>query len=131
MSAANILLLESDIDALNARAHADFHDDLRRGWHAQAVIAGVHQEKMKAAFEQARPLHNEALGQLSLVVDPWLYEEMRRQHGDDCWKDKGFRDQFARENPSADVRSRSRHTTILHPGLSPNVRTDQNPIHIP
>lgn len=109
---ASILLLPEDIDALQSQAAKDLHDDLRRGWHAKAVIAGVQQQRIAAAFAQAGPLHNEALGQLIGVVEPWIYEEMRRRHGEDCWRDQEFRRRFFRENPEAGIRSRSRKTMV-------------------
>lgn len=114
---SSILLLPQDIDALKSQACKDLHDDLRRGWHAKAVMAGVNQARMAAAFRQLDPVHNEALGQLVGVVDPWIYEEMRRRHGERCWRDPEFRKKFFALNPEAAIRSRSRKTALRVDGL--------------
>lgn len=118
----SILLLPEDVDALQSQAARNLHDDLRRGWHAKAVIAGVQQEKIATAFRQADPVHNEALGQLVGVVEPWIYEEMRRRHGERCWRDPDFRRAFFKVNPQAAIRSRSAKITLLMPGRKEPVK---------
>lgn len=113
----SILLPPEEQDVLLSRGHADLHDDLRRGWHVKSVLAVHRQERIAQAFQQAGPLHHEALGQLTMVVDPVIYEEMRREHGVDCWRDPDFRRRFAQLNPACRIRSKSRQTTLLMPGL--------------
>lgn len=113
----SILVMPEDVEALTSQAARDLQDDLRRGWHAKAVIAGVNQARLAKAFETAQPLHHEALGQLVGVVDPWVYEEMCRQFGRGCWRDPGFRRDFFKRNPEANIRSRSRKLSFRVDGL--------------
>lgn len=118
-----ILLPPEEQDVLLSRGFADLHDDLRRGWHVKSVLAVHRQARIAQAFQEAGPLHHEALGQLTMVVDPVIYEEMRREHGADCWRDKEFRDRFAKLNPECRIRSRSRHTRLAVNGLKRPVQT--------
>jgi hypothetical protein len=110
-----ILLPPEEKDQLLSRGHAALHEDLRRGWHVKSVLAVHRQARIAAAYQQAVPLHHAALGQLTMVVDPVIYEEMRREHGVDCWRDKDFRKRFASMNPECRIRSQSAKTTILRP----------------
>lgn len=77
------------------------------------MLALSTQARLAATFGELGPQHNEVLGQLTMVVDKALYQEMRRQYGDDCWKDKSFRRRFAADNPAANIRSKSRKTTVM------------------
>lgn len=112
---SGILLLPEDVEALGSVK--TLHDDLRRGWYAKSTIAGVRQAQLAKAFTAADPVHHEGLGQLIGVVEPWIYEEIRRQHGRDCWRDRTFRREFFAANPECAVRSRSRKTTFRVNGL--------------
>lgn len=123
----SILLLPEDVDALQSQASRDLHDDLRRGWHAKAVIAGVRQTQIATAFRQADPIHNEALGQLIGVVEPWIYEEMRRLHGERCWRDPEFKRMFFKMNPQAAIRSRSAKVSLRVQGLKGRTSNTQHP----
>lgn len=112
---ATILLPPEEQDILLSRSHAALHDDLRRGWHVKSVLAVHNQARIAAAFQDARPLHHETLGQLTMVVDPIIFEEMRREHGAEVWGDPDFRRRFASLNPECRIRSTSGKTTILRP----------------
>lgn len=109
----SLYLPPEDVEALCSKEHAAFHDDLRRGWHAKAMLAAHRQIQHAQLMQQLVPLHNEVLGQLTLVVDPVLYEEAKRLHGPECWRDKEFRRQIARDNPQMNIRSKSRRTTVV------------------
>lgn len=110
-----ILLPPEDLDQLQSREHAALHDDLRRGWHAKATLAAESQLRMAKLYQDLGPKHHPVFGQLTLVVDPVLYEEAKRLHGKDCWKDPDFRKSVARDNRQMAIRSRSGKTTILRP----------------
>ena len=135
-----LLLPPSDMEELQSPAHQALHDDLRRGWHAKTLMALSEQTRIAATFEELRPVHNEVLGQLTLVVDAHIYYEMRRREGADCWKDPAFRKRFAQDNPAANIRSKSRKTMLSVNGLrgtlsaassadarTPGILTPQNP----
>lgn len=112
---ATILLPPEEKDILLSRSRAALHDDLRRGWHVKSVLAVHRQARIAHAFQQAGPRHHESLGQLTMVVDPIIYEEMRREHGEEVWRDPDFRRRFASLNPECRIRSTSSSTTILRP----------------
>ena len=114
-----ILLPPEETEALCSPEHQALHNDLRRGWHAKTVMALAAQDKIAKVFQDLGPRHNETLGQLTMVVDPHIYYEMRRIYGRDCWKDKGFRRRFAKDNPSANIRSRSSRIQVGVNGLRP------------
>lgn len=101
------------------RGHQALHDDLRRGWHVKSVLAVENQRQLARAYEEAVPLHHPVFGQLTLVVDPRIYEEMRRKHGMDCWRDPAFRRRMAQLNPEMNIRSKSKGTTLMVNGLRP------------
>lgn len=112
---ATILLPPEEKEQLLSKGRADLHDDLRRGWHVKSVLAVHRQARIAAAFQEARPLHHPVFGQLTMVVDPVIYEEMRREHGETCWRDPDFRKRFAALNPECRIRSTSGKTTVLRP----------------
>ncbi|HEV8383758.1 MAG TPA: hypothetical protein VGQ11_02720 [Candidatus Acidoferrales bacterium] len=112
-----ILLPPEDLDILMSKGRQQLHDDLRRGWHVKSVIAIHSQARIKKAFDEAVPLHHPVFGQLTLVVDPVIYEEMRREHGEDCWRDPDFRRLMAKKNPEMDIRSKTKGTTVRIDGL--------------
>ena len=113
----DLVLPPDTIDMIMSKGRQMLHDDLRRGWHVKSVIAVHNQARLAKAFEEAVPLHHPVLGQLTLVVDPVIYEEMRREHGRDCWRDPDFRRRMAKLNPEMNVRSKSKNTTIRVDGL--------------
>lgn len=108
----SILLPPEELDALTSAGARALHEDLHRGWHAKHVLAVHRQARVAKAFEELGPLHHEVLGELTLVVDPVIYEEMCREYGRECWRDRGFRREFAVDNPECAVRSRARRATF-------------------
>jgi hypothetical protein len=118
-----ILLPPEDAEELTRPHHQALHDDLRRGWHAKTVCALATQARIAGVFGDLRPVHNEALGQLTLVVDPHIYYEMRRLEGPECWRDPAFRRRFAQDNPAANIRSKSRKIAVPVNGLRAGVCT--------
>lgn len=115
----SILLPPDELDTLTSAGRQALHDDLRRGWHVKHALAVWQQGLMAKAFQDAGPQHSEPFGQLTMVVDPVLYEAMRHEHGADCWRDPDFRRAFAKRNPECNIRSKSRHTTLRVDGLRP------------
>ncbi len=91
-------------------------EELRTGWHASMVTAELRQRRIKAASDRLAEARQsiDGLGQhtMSIDMDSYLYWD-RELPG--CWKDKGFRDEFAKANPHVRVQSTST-TTIVHPG---------------
>lgn len=110
-----LLLPPEDIEEMKSAGHAALHDDLRRGHHVKAVLAVHRQARIAKAFGEAGPRHHAVFGQLTMVVDPLVYEEMRREHGAEIWQDADFRKRFLSLNPEARIRSTSGKTTILRP----------------
>lgn len=120
----SLLLPPAELDALTSVGRQALHDDLRRGWHVKQAVGVFNQQRLAQAFEQAGPLHHPVFGQLTLVVDPVVYETMRHEHGEQCWRDPAFRRAFAKANPEANIRSKSGKTSLLVNGLrSAGVRT--------
>lgn len=122
----SILLPPEQLDGLLFKGLSALHDDLRRGWHAKSVLAVHRQARIAKAFQDARPLHHETLGQLTMVVDPVIFEEMRREHGADCWRDAEFRRRFAAMNPECRIRSKSKHTRVAVNGMRKSERGNRN-----
>ncbi len=113
----SLLLPPVELDTLTSAGRQSLHDDLRRGWHVKHALAVMRQDRIKTAFEEAGPQHSEPFGQLTMVVDPVLYEAMRHEHGAECWRDPDFRKAFERHNPQCSIRSRSRRMALRVDGL--------------
>jgi hypothetical protein len=83
-------------------------DDLRRGHHAQLVIAQKEQAAMAHELRTTEETFVEGLGQRTMSVHPTIYWEMVRRYGRDCWRDKGFRTAMMRDEPGIRAYARSR-----------------------
>jgi hypothetical protein len=93
-------------------------EDLRVGWHAKMVTSEMRQRRIKAASDRLAEARRsvEGLGQhtMSIDFDSYMYWD-RELPG--CWKDKAFREEFAKANPHVRVQSTST-TTVVNPGLA-------------
>jgi hypothetical protein len=112
------LLTDDERDRLLHRAEhdRDFQAELHAAWNLKRNLASAEAARMAAASQSLAIAHHEALGQLELVVPPWMASIARNTYGQECFTDAGFRRDFARDNPECNIRSRSATTTITHPG---------------
>jgi hypothetical protein len=85
-------------------------NELCRGWHAQEVLA--EQEQRQIAAQQGEHHTVNGLGQKVLSVTPIAFHYWGQRLGYQCWRDKGFRAEFLRDNPHARVRYTPRTASL-------------------
>jgi hypothetical protein len=85
-------------------------NEFRRGWHMTEVMAAIEQERIAAT--QPERTWCDGLGQMTLSIQADAFHYWGQRLGYKCWADKGFRREFARDNPAARVRSRARKTMV-------------------
>ena len=93
-------------------------EELRTGWHASMVNAEMRQRRIKAASDRLADARRtvEGIGQHTMSVDYDSYIFWNQQLPG-CWRDKGFREEFAKANPHTRVQSTTA-PTIINPGLA-------------
>ena len=84
--------------------------ELCRGFRAQEVLAAVEQKELAVAQGEHRAV--DGLGQKTMSLTPYSYHYWGQRLGYACWRDKGFRREFLRDNPEARVRTVARTTTL-------------------
>lgn len=93
-------------------------EELQRGWHASMVMAEMRQRQIKAASDRLAGIRRtvEGIGQhvMSIDFDSYIFWN---QQLPGCWKDKGFREDFAKANPHTRVES-TPSATIINPGFA-------------
>lgn len=77
--------------------------ELRRGWEMEKVMTRVRQKQVAQAQPERRTV--DGMGQVVMSVDPTAYHYWGSRLGYDCWKDKGFRRELARDNPEVRVKT--------------------------
>jgi hypothetical protein len=90
-------------------------EELQRGWQAQKALAAVEVAKVAQVNNQIEHCTVEGLGQHVMDIPADAYFAWKKHLGDDCWKDKGFRRWFKKQNPETAVAYTSRNTTIIVP----------------
>lgn len=90
-------------------------NEFSRGWHLREVLA----EKEQAAVAAASPEQSwvDGLGQVTMQITPDAYHFWGHKLGYGCWKDKAFRREFGRDNPSVRVRNVARKTMLQVEGF--------------
>ena len=88
-------------------------DELRRGWHARAIL--LEKEQAQAASQERTWW--DGVGQHTLSITPEVFHYFGQRLGYGCWRDKKFRAEFARDNPGARVRSVARKTCLQMNGF--------------
>jgi len=91
--------------------------ELQRGFHVHEVMAAKEQKAIAAA--QSEQTWVDGLGQKTMSIAPFAFHFWGQRLGYACWKDKGFRAEFLRDNPEARVKSVSRRTTVRN--LKPEI----------
>jgi len=91
-------------------------EELQRG--ASMVNAEMRQRRIKAASDRLADARRtvEGIGQHTMSVDYDSYIFWNQQLPG-CWRDKGFREEFAKANPHTRVQSTTA-PTIINPGLA-------------
>lgn len=92
-------------------------NELCRGWRVDEFFAWERQRKIAA--EQPERTFIEGLGQHTMSIDPTAYHHWGQKIGYQCWKNKAFRREFARDNPEVRVRSVPRKTCLQVAGFKP------------
>ena len=77
--------------------------ELRLGWHFERVMTRARQKEIAKAQMERKTV--EGLGQVMMSVDPTAYHFWGQKLGYQCWKDKTFRREFARDNPEVRVKT--------------------------
>lgn len=82
--------------------------ELAKGRHARETLAAIKLRKECAAYNIAPVGEHKAMegmGQPVLSIPKLAYDYWGRRLGYECWSDKGFRDEFKRDNPGARIES--------------------------
>jgi hypothetical protein len=90
-------------------------NEFRRGWRMAEVMAQIEQREIAAA--QPERTWCDGLGQMTLSIQGDAYHYWGQRLGYQCWGDKAFRREFARDNPGVRVRSRPRKTIVRIDGF--------------
>lgn len=85
-------------------------DELCRGWRIDQYLAEERQRQIAAA--QPEKCTIDGLGQTVLSITPDSFHFWGQKLGYQCWKNKQFRREFARDNPDARVRTVPRKTCL-------------------
>ena len=102
-------------------------DELIKGRHARETLELT---KLKTSFNQLAASSEgehrgmEGLGRPTLSVPPLAFHYWGRRLGYDCWRDKQFRDEFARDNPGARITGTG--ATRIQTGFTGNKRFTKN-----
>lgn len=123
MNSASVQLDESDgltnllMEEVGPDTARDVIAELRLGWEAEKVLAGVRQQRIAQASARLERHSVEGLGQPTHSVDLFAYLYWHARTNGECWKDQSFWDEYARDNPATRVRVTPRGNRIQHPGL--------------
>lgn len=90
-------------------------DELKTGWHAQQVMAGIEATRAKQLNDQIEHCTVDGLGQHVMDVPADAYFAWQNHLGRDCWGDKDFRSWFLKKNPQCAVNYTPRNPTVLVP----------------
>lgn len=82
----------------------ELEKELRNGWQRNKVQAAT-EAKSNAQFNQMRHKSVEGLGQKIATIPVMAYHFWGQKLGYGCWNDKGFMDEFLRDNPECRVNS--------------------------
>lgn len=106
-------LATSVVESFGPQMARAIEDELRRGWHMEAMTAAVRQKQIA----QANPIRRtvEGVGQAMMSVDPIAYHYWGGRLGYQCWRDRQFVREFLRDNPDARVRTQAKSNRIVRP----------------
>lgn len=106
-------LATSVVDAFGPQMARMIEDELRRGWHMEAMTAAVRQKQIA----QANPIRRtvDGVGQVVMTVDPIAYHYWGSRLGYQCWRDRQFVREFLRDNPEVRVKTQARSNRIIRP----------------
>ena len=90
-------------------------NEFRRGWKQREVMAAIEQRQIAVAAPEK--VHVDGIGAHTMSIQPDAYFYWVNRLGHKCWADKQFRREYARDNPSVRVRSRSRKTMVQVDGF--------------
>ncbi len=88
-------------------------DELKRGWQAQKALAAVEVAQVAQVNNRIEHCTVEGLGQHIMDIPADAFFAWKQHLGDDCWRDKGFRRWFTKNNPDTAVPYTPRNTTVL------------------
>lgn len=105
------------LERFGAEVTADVLAEFRTGWELDKTLSAISQRKIAQAFRHEESAHMDGMGQHVARVDltSFIYWQART-HGK-AWQDPAFIREYLRDNEDARVRSRSRKTTIVAPGM--------------
>ncbi len=89
--------------------------EFRLGWQLEKVLTRLRQTQI--AHEQTPRRMIDGVGQVTMALDPLVYHYWGNRLGYDCWRDKTFRREFARDNPEVRVPVQKK-TVITTSGLA-------------
>ena len=90
-------------------------DEFTRGWRMREVLAVKEQEQVAAT--QPDSTWVDGIGQRTMSISADAFHFWGQRLGYDCWKDRGFRREFARDNPAVRVKSVARKTMVKVDGM--------------
>lgn len=88
----------------------ELEDEFRTGWNREENMAFKEQAEVASVQQERRFI--DGIGQCTMSIHPTAYHYWGQRLGYGCWRDKQFRKEFARDNPSVRVKSRSAKTKV-------------------
>lgn len=105
--------LATSLEDMNGDLAAGVMTELQRGWQMHHVTARMRQARIAEATQRIEHAAIQGVGEMKMRIDPHAYHYWGQRLGYDCWHDKAFRDEYARDNPEVRVINRARRETIL------------------
>lgn len=99
-------------EAVPEQLTQEFHRELRTGWELKKVKAKHDQAWMGKLNHQGVDRSVDGIGQLIGRIHPDSYHFWGMKLGYNCWKDKGFLNEYFRDNPECVVKTQAK-TQIL------------------
>ena len=88
-------------------------EELRRGDEVQKVLAKGRQERLAKSVDRLARARMDGIGQMIMRVDASAYHAWGTRLGYECWKDKGFRREYARDNEAVRVKAPAGPAVVL------------------
>ena len=90
-------------------------NEFRRGWRMAEVMATIEQKQIAATQPEKKWVHG--IGTHTMSIQAHAYHYWGKRLGYQCWRDKQFRREFARDNPEVRVQSRAGKTMVAIDGF--------------
>lgn len=110
-------MFDADIfDGEDAEVLDELVKELRLGWHKKEVECEIRTQHASKIRQEATSM--EGLGRLRLSIDPTSFHYWGQREGYEAWDDKGFVNEYERDNPQARVAQNSNKIQVVNIPIS-------------